>query len=111
MLDALVFYVHLNLKYHNVHGDSMMINTNVYRVKIIYKTLQHDDKEEKGKAMKINVGSLSEHLKDMATQPLQVKYVISARRAKVVDRVKLDKYSIKLVKRVTTVHRFFNKLL
>lgn len=65
-LDAMAFTVHLNLNYHNVHDDSMIIYIELYEIRRIYKELQCDQKNGQGKNMEINITSLIMQLMDMA---------------------------------------------
>lgn len=58
--------IHLTFKYHNIYDDPMMISTNLYRAKTIYKALQQVYKKGEGKAIEIKVASLIRKLRDMA---------------------------------------------
>lgn len=62
----MAFTVHLNLNYHNVHDDSMIIYIELYEIRRIYKELQCDQKNGQGKNMEINITSLIMQLMDMA---------------------------------------------
>lgn len=61
-LDAMESLVYLKLNYHNVHDETVMISTNLFGVKRIYKSLYQDHKEGEGKSMETNVPYLTRKL-------------------------------------------------
>lgn len=69
----MAYPIHLNLKYHNIHDEPVIVSTNVSREIRIYKDLKRDHKEEKGKAVEINVGSPIRHSRDMVIWTLKGK--------------------------------------
>lgn len=58
--------LHLKIKYHNVYDETITISADLFEAKKNYNTMQQDQKEGDGKAMKTNVASMIKKLKDMA---------------------------------------------
>lgn len=69
-LDAMATPIHLKLKYHKVHDESVTICTGLSREKMIYKALQQDQKQGQFKAMEIIVAFLIMQLRDIAVKSL-----------------------------------------
>lgn len=58
-LYAVASPMNLKIKYHNVHDKPTTTTVNLTIAKIIYKSLQHDQREKgKEKSMEINMASL-----------------------------------------------------
>lgn len=68
-LNVVESLIYLKLNYHNVHEDSVSISADLFGKKTTYKDFQQDQKEDKGKAIKINVTSLVRQLRDMGIKP------------------------------------------
>lgn len=66
-LDIVALSVHLKLKYHNLQGESAIINADLEGEKRIYQALQKVQGE--GIAMEINVASLTGKLNKMGVCP------------------------------------------
>lgn len=58
-LHAMASQVHLKLKYQYVCDKLVTINIDLSREKRIYRALQYDQKEDRGKSMEINVAYIA----------------------------------------------------
>lgn len=58
ILDAVASLVQVNLKYHNVHDEMVMINVELSRAEMINKPLHQYQNEGKGIDIEINIASL-----------------------------------------------------
>lgn len=66
------------MKYHNIHGELVTINTDLTRAKNDYQAKKQEHREGESTSMEINVASVVKHLKEMRVRPptkkmLQVK--------------------------------------
>lgn len=69
-LNVVASSIHLNLKCHNIHDESMTIFSKLVEAWRIHKALQCDQSDkEKEKTMEINVTSLIEKLREMDIKP------------------------------------------
>lgn len=64
-LDVVAYWVHVMLKFHNLHGEPITVNTDLIGANRIYQTLQQYQKIEEYKVMDNNVALLLGYLRNM----------------------------------------------
>lgn len=62
-LDVIASQVHLKLKFHNLHGEKIIVNVDLEGEKRIYQALEQDQGESN--TMEVDVASITNQLRSM----------------------------------------------